>query len=381
MPRKSFFAAGSTCGSKGRGGFTLVELLVVIAIIGTLVGLLVPAVQAAREAARRSACQNNMKQLGLATLNYESAQKAFPPGQILPNDRAALNDGSAFDNFNTVGALVFLLPYLEENQTFQPFSSSLKLSVRDYQTPGNGTDPRRRAYWNFPAINAVTGTKISGFTCPSDNAEAARKMGGSTANSFLFALVPDTEDISAWGLTDVPPDPITSRHQVTNYMPCGGRFPHAGSLYGFSTAQIALIDPYAGVFRNVERVGVANVIDGTSKTIAFGEVTGAFRDPSGNRDNPQGVPYGKLGTNRDLSFTWVASMPLPMHWTARSLNGTDYDNTVRDWTRFSSFHSGGIVNYVLADGSVKAIPLDTDRLTLIQLSGRADGESFNASID
>ncbi len=71
--------------ARRRCGFTLVELLVVIAIIGVLVALLLPAVQAAREAARRMSCTNNLKQIGLADLNYESAHGNFVPARIGPD--------------------------------------------------------------------------------------------------------------------------------------------------------------------------------------------------------------------------------------------------------------------------------------------------------
>src|SRR3954469_22462761 len=98
--------------SSRRRGFTLIELLVVIAIIGVLVALLLPAVQAAREAARRIQCTNNLKQLGLAIHNYESANGVLPPPFVL-----GIISGRTL-NGNGWSAHARVLPYLEQNATF-----------------------------------------------------------------------------------------------------------------------------------------------------------------------------------------------------------------------------------------------------------------------
>lgn len=108
-----------------RRGFTLVELLVVIAIIGTLIGLLLPAVQAAREAARRSSCSNNMRQVGLAVLNFESTKQKLPAFTDRNEWTGApgITTGSAA---NTPGYswIVHCLPYMEEVGLYNAISTS-----------------------------------------------------------------------------------------------------------------------------------------------------------------------------------------------------------------------------------------------------------------
>lgn len=100
-----------------RSAFTLVELLVVIAIIGILVGLLLPAVQAAREAARRMQCSNNLKQLGLAMHNFESANRSLPP---LYTSATYVEPNHLF--------MTYLLPYMEQNNLF----STINMKVSGY---------------------------------------------------------------------------------------------------------------------------------------------------------------------------------------------------------------------------------------------------------
>ncbi len=137
-----------------RAGFTLVELLVVIAIIGILIGMLLPAVQQVREAARRVTCSNNLRQLTLAMLNYESAHMKFPPG--LQNNFDVVPDGYRQGTFSWG---TFILPFVEQNNLY---------SILD---PTSGTMWDRQNSADEAAVEEALITSIGGFVCPSDNAE------------------------------------------------------------------------------------------------------------------------------------------------------------------------------------------------------------------
>jgi prepilin-type N-terminal cleavage/methylation domain-containing protein len=131
-PRDKVFACFTMRSASIRklAAFTLVELLVVITIIGVLIALLLPAVQAAREAARRLQCQNNLKQIGVAVFNYESAMRSFPPGGIV-------NKASTGALGNGLSMHVFILPYMEMSglwNTFK-FDRSIDTYVSGENTP------------------------------------------------------------------------------------------------------------------------------------------------------------------------------------------------------------------------------------------------------
>lgn len=168
-----------------RKAFTLVELLVVIAIIGILVGLLLPAVQAAREAARRMSCSNNIKQISLACLNYESTFKRLPPMQCGTGAVRPVAPHGNFQRYSMSGHYA-LLPYCEQAPLYDQFN------IVNWNPWENGTPARRAVnearvpYLNCPSsaaeIEPTNANRTRGFSnygfCAGDNYAAGQTLNG-----------------------------------------------------------------------------------------------------------------------------------------------------------------------------------------------------------
>jgi prepilin-type N-terminal cleavage/methylation domain-containing protein/prepilin-type processing-associated H-X9-DG protein len=231
-----------------RRGFTLIELLVVIAIIAVLIALLLPAVQAAREAARRAQCTNNLKQIGLAISNYESANGSFPVGSVQDATQPVVPKLAFFSH----SMFSLMLGYMEGTSIYNAINFSIPSGGHNFMGLDAG------------AINN-TGliARINSFVCPSDFDQTPYPYGtaaGQSTNGYAqssYAGSAGTFDIWRW-YCGIPPTP-----------PYGGSCPNANATRIYSD----------GVFMENVCFRVAAITDGTSNTIFVGEFARFRNDP------------------------------------------------------------------------------------------------------
>ncbi|MGB2609388.1 MAG: DUF1559 domain-containing protein [Isosphaeraceae bacterium] len=235
-----------------RPAFTLIELLVVIAIIAVLIALLLPAVQSAREAARRAQCTNNLKQIGLALHNYESANGCFPPSGESTNYNPL--SGYATSQFVDGGwdALARILPFMEGNTSF----SALNFNVDYNEATG----------MNFTGASTV----ISVYLCPSS--ATRQPFGGNDGSDPNDAITqpPPLGFGKGYGYDDYGPTCYTDidPYGLANNEPGGATYPATPYRNKASRAD--------GLLKQ-GKTRIAECTDGLSNTFAVGEDAG--RDP------------------------------------------------------------------------------------------------------
>jgi prepilin-type N-terminal cleavage/methylation domain-containing protein len=367
-----------------RRAFTLVELLVVIAIIGTLIGLLLPAVQSAREAARRSQCSNNMRQTGLAVLNFESTKQRLP---AFTDDGEYTGIPGAVTGATQPGYswITHCLPYMEEVGLYNAIATrstttaggKFALSPFDpqVQNVASGTD-RRACQINIGPLKCPTfagdgnaETSSSGPSAGVSYAPAYATLAAAGANVALT-------NYKANAGTHLASSGTLANNGAFSYPTTTGTVsrPNGLSMGGLAdgTSKTVL------VAESRER-GYAGWIDGSTSWIVASNLSGNTVGYGNGKWNLGSTPVSMATaatTGVGLNFPAASATPGPAAQFLPSALWTPYA-TYGLAHGASSDHSGGIVLHVFGDGHVSQITNDIDPTVFMSLYSRASSEPVN----